>query len=245
MNENGTQTSNKKTTIFISIAIAIILLAIVGGTIFCIKTCNLEPAPTEFSMVGVWKMYTRAENFENNDNNVKYLEFSESSVKIFDGVSSTTPSKTTNYSLDLVANELVLSDLNLEYKVLGRYADCFVAIALNPTTEFALVKCNDKSLNGNYDKLYGEWKAIVKDKEEVDQKIVIDNVALSIYQAKETKPIISSDYQLTSDGIIILQASPTSPILRYEIAYLSETQAILVELGGAGKFGASVYILVK
>ena len=83
MNENGTQTSNKKTTIFISIAIAIILLAVVGGTIFCIKTCNLEPAPTEFSMVGVWKMYTRAENFENNDNNVKYLEFSESSVKIY------------------------------------------------------------------------------------------------------------------------------------------------------------------
>ncbi len=244
MNENEMKTNKNGVTIFISIAIAIILLAVVGGTIFCIKTCNLEPAPTEFSMVGVWKMYTRAENFENDDSSMKYLEFSEKSVKVF-AVDSTTPSLESKYTLDLVGNKLNLTDANLSYQILGRYVDNYIAIAENEFTEYVLVRANDKALNGDYSNRIGEWKGLVKDKKEIDQKVVITNGNIALYEKDATTPYVNAGYTITSDGIIDFKPSPTALALRYEIAYLSENMAILVELGGTGKNGASVFILQK
>ncbi len=242
MNQNETQTKNvkRRNWILISIAIVILVAAITGGTIFIIKTRNIEPAPTEFTLSGSYKMYIRENEFTNDDNNVKYLDFVNDNVKIYAGT-SVDPIVNTTFELDLSpsVNTLKIQGVG-EYQVLNINTENFISIFDKATdVEYAIVKCNDKLIS-DFSGIIGEWKGVYKDKEINNEKIVIESSTIKLYASVDaTEPYRTFDLSITTSGVLVF-ANAT-----YEIALLTDNSAVLVELGGAGKIAGSVFEIKK
>lgn len=241
-NEEQTNTSRKKHWIFISIAMAVILLAVAGGTIFCIKTCDMEPAPTEFTLSGTWKMYTMANNYTNNDSNTKYLDFVGDNVKVYVG-ESTTPILTTSFTLKLAYDKSSLEIKDVKtYEVLHQYTEDYLHLYDEESDiQYILVKSNSKNLNKDYSNVYGTWNGVYKHTEPVNDKFVITSSNISLYENMQaTTPQRSFDLSITTDGVLVFAS------FNYEIAYLSESRVILVSLiGDSVNKSGSVYILNK
>ncbi len=215
---------------FIGIGVAVIAIVAVLMTIFCIKTCNVEPAPTEFTMTGTWKMYTRNPSVPNSDDTVLYLDFTNEKMTAYKGKNSTTVYLESAYELDLIGGKLSLTEKNITYTVLGKLSDNFLDIVDASQVEYALVRCNDKNLNGNFDNITGEWQGVIKDKEANTDTVKIENGNLTLTKAGETAPYINLGYSISEKGLVSFGP------YNYEIAYLSQNSVILVEISSGSVF---------
>ncbi len=202
----------------------VIVAALIAGIIFVVRTCDEEPAPTEFTLEGTWRLF----NYDATTTDVQFLVFGAESVTAFKNGNQVFTSK-----YEYANNSLKLVDLNKEYVSL-KYTNNYVNLVDGNHVEQTLVRSTG---NGSviesidWTKIVGTWKVTLHGKDfPANETMSFDGSTFKAYRGSET-PFVDCPYTPEANGNVNVQSMG-----QFCLTYVDSNVAILVQLSNGNVF---------
>lgn len=191
-----------KKPIIYGICAAIVVVAIAVSLIFVFSGNNEATTDNTPTLDGTWVICANYSAEVPTFNENQFAVFEGDSMKMYKG-DLETPYATSKYLVDN-ANNLILSDIDMEY-VIDKKTDNCIRLYENASTFMVLVKCSTSELaveKCTATDFAGDWNVIMKGSE-INQgdSLSFDDSSFKYYRAASSTPAVTSAYTVAESKL--------------------------------------------